>query len=156
MSNFSSVYQVYLTGYAGVDKGVGMPTTERLCQALALGVYHRTTSKPLLMSSVAVTAELRAMIEAMKTRGRGNLTLVSVNTSNKIGVIKVVRELTNLGLKEAKDLVDGVTGPSVYSRENILQGYEGGKPHVLFTGQPDRVEAAAKLLREAGCVVEVS
>jgi large subunit ribosomal protein L7/L12 len=26
---------------------------------------------------------------------------------NKIGVIKVVRELTNLGLKEAKDLVDG-------------------------------------------------
>ena len=27
--------------------------------------------------------------------------------SNKIGVIKVVRELTNLGLKEAKDLVDG-------------------------------------------------
>ena len=28
--------------------------------------------------------------------------------ANKIGVIKVVRELTNLGLKEAKDLVDGV------------------------------------------------
>ena len=27
--------------------------------------------------------------------------------SNKIGVIKVVRELTGLGLKEAKDLVDG-------------------------------------------------
>ncbi len=27
--------------------------------------------------------------------------------SNKIGVIKAVREVTNLGLKEAKDLVDG-------------------------------------------------
>jgi large subunit ribosomal protein L7/L12 len=27
--------------------------------------------------------------------------------SNKIGVIKVVREVTGLGLKEAKDLVDG-------------------------------------------------
>ena len=27
--------------------------------------------------------------------------------ANKIGVIKVVRELTNLGLQEAKDLVDG-------------------------------------------------
>ena len=27
--------------------------------------------------------------------------------AKKIGVIKVVRELTNLGLKEAKDLVDG-------------------------------------------------
>jgi large subunit ribosomal protein L7/L12 len=28
--------------------------------------------------------------------------------SNKVGVIKVVRELTGLGLKEAKDLVEGV------------------------------------------------
>jgi len=28
--------------------------------------------------------------------------------ANKIGVIKVVREITSLGLKEAKDLVDGV------------------------------------------------
>ncbi len=27
--------------------------------------------------------------------------------ANKIGVIKAVREITNLGLKEAKDLVDG-------------------------------------------------
>jgi large subunit ribosomal protein L7/L12 len=27
--------------------------------------------------------------------------------ANKIGVIKAIRELTNLGLKEAKDLVDG-------------------------------------------------
>ncbi|MDN3576711.1 50S ribosomal protein L7/L12 [Chitinimonas viridis] len=27
--------------------------------------------------------------------------------ANKVGVIKVVRELTGLGLKEAKDLVDG-------------------------------------------------
>ena len=31
--------------------------------------------------------------------------------SNKIGVIKVVRELTGLGLKEAKDLVDGAPKP---------------------------------------------
>ena len=28
--------------------------------------------------------------------------------ANKIGVIKVIRELTGLGLKEAKDLVEGV------------------------------------------------
>lgn len=28
--------------------------------------------------------------------------------ANKVGVIKVVRELTGLGLKEAKDLVEGV------------------------------------------------
>jgi len=32
--------------------------------------------------------------------------------AQKIGVIKVVRELTSLGLKEAKDLVDGAPKPS--------------------------------------------
>jgi len=31
--------------------------------------------------------------------------------ANKIGVIKSIRELTGLGLKEAKDLVDGVPKP---------------------------------------------
>lgn len=31
--------------------------------------------------------------------------------ANKINVIKVVREVTNLGLKEAKDLVDGAPKP---------------------------------------------
>src|SRR6266496_3872572 len=31
--------------------------------------------------------------------------------ANKIGVIKVVRALTSLGLKEAKDLVDGAPQP---------------------------------------------
>jgi large subunit ribosomal protein L7/L12 len=31
--------------------------------------------------------------------------------ANKIGVIKVVREITGLGLKEAKDLVDGAPKP---------------------------------------------
>ncbi len=30
-----------------------------------------------------------------------------VDTAKKIGVIKVVRELTGLGLKESKDLVEG-------------------------------------------------
>jgi large subunit ribosomal protein L7/L12 len=34
------------------------------------------------------------------------VTLLEAGT-NKIGVIKAVREVTNLGLKEAKDLVDG-------------------------------------------------
>lgn len=35
-----------------------------------------------------------------------NVTLTAVG-ANKINVIKVVREVTSLGLKEAKDLVDG-------------------------------------------------
>ena len=57
--------------------------------------------------------------------------------SNKIGVIKVVRELTNLGLKEAKDLVDGV-------------------PKDLKVGVPkDEAEAIRKKVEEAGGKVEV-
>jgi large subunit ribosomal protein L7/L12 len=39
-----------------------------------------------------------------------NVILTGVG-SNKIGVIKVVREITSLGLKEAKDLVEGAPKP---------------------------------------------
>ena len=39
------------------------------------------------------------------------MTLTSFG-ANKVGVIKVVREITGLGLKEAKDLVEGVPSPS--------------------------------------------
>ncbi len=57
--------------------------------------------------------------------------------ANKIGVIKVVREITNLGLKEAKDLVDGC-------------------PKELKAGVPkDEAEAIKKKIVEAGGQVEV-
>jgi large subunit ribosomal protein L7/L12 len=56
---------------------------------------------------------------------------------NKIAVIKVVREITNLGLKEAKDLVEGV-------------------PKELKTGIPkDEAEAIKKKIAEAGGTVEI-
>lgn len=42
--------------------------------------------------------------------------LESYDAAKKIGVIKVVRELTGLGLKEAKDLVEGAPKPV---KENI-------------------------------------
>ncbi len=57
--------------------------------------------------------------------------------ANKIGVIKVVRALTNLGLKEAKDKVDGT--PSVI-KEAVSKA---------------DAEDAKKQLVEAGAVVEV-
>ena len=57
--------------------------------------------------------------------------------ANKIGVIKVVRELTGLGLKEAKDLVDGA-------------------PQVVKAGvskeEADKIKAA---LEEAGAAIEL-
>ncbi len=57
--------------------------------------------------------------------------------ANKIGVIKVVRALTGLGLKEAKDLVDGAPQP------------------VKTAVSKDEAEDAKKQLAEAGAEVEV-
>ncbi len=56
----------------------------------------------------------------------------------KIKVIKVVREITSLGLKEAKELVDGAPKP-------VKEGV--GK---------EEAEAVRKKLQEAGAEVEVS
>ena len=56
---------------------------------------------------------------------------------NKINVIKVVRELTSLGLKEAKDLVDSA-------------------PKAVKQAVPkEEAEAARAKLAEAGAVVEI-
>ena len=57
--------------------------------------------------------------------------------ANKIGVIKVVREVTGLGLKEAKDLVDGAP-------KNVKDG----------VAKAD-AEAMKKKLEEAGAKVEL-
>ena len=56
---------------------------------------------------------------------------------NKVNVIKAVRELTGLGLKEAKDLVDGAPKPV---KEGISKA---------------DAEAAKKKLEEAGAKVDV-
>ena len=56
---------------------------------------------------------------------------------NKVNVIKAVRELTGLGLKEAKDLVDGAPKPV---KEGISKA---------------DAEAAKKKLEEAGAKVEL-
>jgi large subunit ribosomal protein L7/L12 len=56
---------------------------------------------------------------------------------NKLQVIKVVRELTGLGLKEAKDLVDGAPQP-------IKQGTN-----------KDDAESIKKTIEEAGGKVEI-
>ena len=57
--------------------------------------------------------------------------------ASKLGVVKAVKELTGLGLKEAKDLVDAA--PS-----NIKEGVS-----------KDEAEGLKKALEEAGAVVEL-
>jgi large subunit ribosomal protein L7/L12 len=56
---------------------------------------------------------------------------------NKIGVIKVVREITSLGLKEAKDLVESAPKP-------IKEGV-----------QKEEAETIKKKFTEAGATVEI-
>ncbi|ARU06501.1 50S ribosomal protein L7/L12 [Comamonas serinivorans] len=57
--------------------------------------------------------------------------------ANKVSVIKAVREITGLGLKEAKDLVDGAP-------KNVKEGVSKAD-----------AEAAKKKLEEAGAKVEL-
>lgn len=56
---------------------------------------------------------------------------------NKVGVIKAVREITSLGLKEAKDLVDGAPGA-------VKEGVSKAD-----------ADAAVKKLVEAGATAEI-
>ena len=65
-----------------------------------------------------------------------NVVLTAVG-GNKIGVIKVVREVTSLGLKEAKDLVEGAPKPV---KEGVTK---------------DEAENIKKKFAEAGATVEV-
>ena len=63
--------------------------------------------------------------------------MAKASSANKVGVIKVIREITGLGLKEAKDLVEGV-------------------PSVVKDGIPKAdAEAIKKKLDEAGAAAEI-
>lgn len=66
-----------------------------------------------------------------------NVILASAPADKKIGIIKVVREITGLGLKEAKDLVEGAPKPV---KEGVSK---------------DEAEKIKKSLTEAGATVEV-
>ena len=58
--------------------------------------------------AVAVAAAPAAAgAAAAEEKDEFNVVLTAVDAAKKIGVIKVVREITGLGLKEAKDLVEG-------------------------------------------------
>ena len=68
-----------------------------------------SAAAPMAMGAAAPAAgAAAAVVEEEKTEFDVILTEVG---ANKIQVIKAVRELTSLGLKEAKDLVDGAPKP---------------------------------------------
>lgn len=86
--------------------------------------------------AVAVAAAPAAAAPAEEEKTEFDVILKEVG-ANKIGVIKVVRALTGLGLKEAKDKVDGA--PSTL-KEAVSK---------------EDAEAAKKQLTEAGAVCEI-
>lgn len=85
---------------------------------------------------VAVAAAAAPVAEAAEEKTEFDVILKAAG-ANKIGVIKVVRALTGLGLKEAKDLVDGAPQP------------------VKTAVAKEEAEDAKKQLVEAGAEVEV-
>jgi large subunit ribosomal protein L7/L12 len=89
---------------------------------------------PVAAAAAAGPASAAAAPAAEQTEFTVTLTEAG---ANKIGVIKAVREVTNLGLKEAKDLVDGA-------------------PKVVKDGVSKAdAETIRKKLTEAGAKVEV-
>ena len=88
-------------------------------------------------AAVAVAAPAAgAAAPAAEEQTEFNVVLAEIG-ANKVNVIKAVRELTGLGLKEAKDLVDGAPKP-------VKEGVNKAD-----------AEAAKKKLEEAGAKVEV-
>ena len=88
---------------------------------------------------VAVAAAPAAgAADAAADAGASEVTVVLASAgANKIPVLKIVREITGLGLKEAKDLVDGAPKPI---KENVKK---------------EDAEAIKKQLEEAGATVEI-
>jgi large subunit ribosomal protein L7/L12 len=82
-------------------------------------------------------APTAAAAPAVEEKTEFDVILAGIDPAKKINVIKVVRELTNLGLKEAKDLVEGAPKP-------IKEGVS-----------KEEAEAIKKKLEEAGAKVEV-
>ncbi|HSB92744.1 MAG TPA: 50S ribosomal protein L7/L12 [Flavitalea sp.] len=88
-------------------------------------------------AAVAVAAPAGAAAPAAEEKTSFNVILKS-GGANKLNVVKIVKDLTGLGLKEAKDLVDGAPKP-------IKEG----------VSKADADALAAKL-KEAGADVEIA
>ena len=94
-----------------------------------------TAAAPVAM--VAGGGGAAAPAAAAEEKTEFTVSLKEYPADKKVGVIKVVRELTGLGLKEAKDLVEGV--PSV-----VKEGVNKADS-----------ESMKKKLEEAGAKVEI-
>jgi large subunit ribosomal protein L7/L12 len=94
-----------------------------------------TAAAPVAVAAVGGGAAAAAA-PAAEEKTEFTVTMTSFG-ANKVGVIKVIREITGLGLKEAKDLVEGV-------------------PSQVKDGIPKAdADAIKKKLEEAGAAAEI-
>jgi large subunit ribosomal protein L7/L12 len=94
-----------------------------------------TAAAPVAVAAVGGGAAAAAA-PAAEEKTEFTVTMTSFG-ANKVGVIKVIREITGLGLKEAKDLVEGV-------------------PSVVKDGIPKAdADSIKKKLDEAGAAAEI-
>ena len=115
-------------------KGISVLELSQLVKTLEqeLGV-SAAAAMPMAMPAGGGAAAAAAPVEE---KTEFTVVLTEVGT-NKINVIKVVREVTSLGLKEAKDLVEGA-------------------PKVIKEGIPkDEAAAIVKKFADVGAKVEV-
>jgi large subunit ribosomal protein L7/L12 len=92
-----------------------------VAKAVELGDYMEQVHKiKPAASAVAVAAGPAAPAAAEKPAEQTEFTvqLDGFDAAKKINVIKIVREITGLGLKEAKDLVEGAPKPI---KENVAK-----------------------------------
>jgi large subunit ribosomal protein L7/L12 len=118
-------------------KGISVLELSQLVKALEqeLGV-SAAAAMPMAMPGVAGGAGAAAAAPA-EEKTDFTVTLVSFPADKKINIIKVVREVTSLGLKEAKDLVEAV-------------------PKAVKEGVPkDEAETIRKKFDEVGAKVEI-
>ena len=116
-------------------KGISVLELSQLVKALEseLGV-SAAAAMPMAMPGGGGGA---AAAPAAEEKTEFNVSLVSFPADKKINIIKVVREVTSLGLKEAKDLVEAV-------------------PKVLKEAvNKDEAEAIRKKFDEVGAKVEI-
>ena len=115
-------------------KGVSLLEASELVKELeeVFGVSAAAAAAPVMVAAAPAGGDAGAAAEKDSYD-----VILADGGANKINVIKVVREITALGLKEAKDLVDGAPKP-------IKEGVS-----------KDEAEDIKKKLVEAGATAEV-
>jgi large subunit ribosomal protein L7/L12 len=89
------------------------------------------------VAAAPASAAAAAPAEEVEEKTAFDVILTGFDAAKKINVIKVVREITSLGLKEAKDLVEGAPKPV---KEGVTK---------------EEAEAIKKQLEEGGAQIEV-